>query len=106
MANKRGFTLIELIIVIAVIVIIIGWFGAGGIILKGNYWFTEESVLKELRIDYPNVSSILKTERNVYSYSKILVENKDGSRAIFLLDSNVLFNYKFFPERGDRKGEQ
>jgi hypothetical protein len=92
--RNTGYTLIELItvVMIAVIgIIAVVWFGAIG---SGNYWYTESGVLRELRIDHPNVTEIVKTTRNVFADSVITV-NEDGAVHNYCLNSNILFNYEF-----------
>ena len=90
--QKGGITLIEIFIVVIFILVVV--LGVGGV-LKGNYWFTEGGVLRELQLDYPDVSEILKTNRNVLARSVITIENADGSRSEYLLDANILFDYGF-----------
>lgn len=93
--RQEGFTIIEVFIVIAIIGIIIFWGFIGCTIVKGNFWLTEDGVLKDLQINYPEVSEILRVNRNIFSYSEIYVENEDGSRGTYELDTCVLFNYEF-----------
>lgn len=95
--KNRGFTLIEVVtVVVMVFALFILLFGAviTGI-GKGNFWFSESSVLRELQVNHPEVTRVLKTERNVYSDSVITIENKDGSRSDYCLDSDILWNYSF-----------
>jgi hypothetical protein len=76
-----------------ILAIVIMWGLVISTVFKGNFWFSEDSVLRELRVDRTEAVRVLKTERNVYSDSVITVENKDGSRADYCLDSDVLWNY-------------
>jgi len=87
--SQCGFTLIELIIVVAIVATLVGG------VFTGNFWFTKDGVLRELKVDYPNVSHVLKSHRKVFSSSVITVENEDGSRTEFMLDADILFNYEF-----------
>ncbi len=96
MKKSNGFTLMELIVVIFIIFILVfvigfGLIGAG---MCGNEYYTEEGVLQIIRIEEPKASRVLTSQRNVFSYSEILVEYEDGSRCTYSLDSNILFNYK------------
>lgn len=91
--RERGFTLIELIIVIWLIGFV-GMLLFYATLLKGNFYYTQDGVLKALQFEKPNVTKILKTERNIWSYSRIFVE-ESGARKVYCLDTNVLFNYEF-----------
>ena len=51
--KKDGYTLIELSITIVIIAFVIGLLSIFVIVCKGNFWYTEAGVLKELRIDHP-----------------------------------------------------
>lgn len=97
MKKNRGFTLVELLIVFLIgALLIVGIWGFGVMtICQGNFWFVEDSVLRELRVDHQNVTKVLKVERNVFSDSVILVENRDGSRSTYCLDTDILWNFKF-----------
>lgn len=94
--NQKGFTLIEIMIVFAICFIIGVVFIAGiyRTLLKGNFWYTDEGVLKALQFERPNVTKILKTERNAWDYSRIIVQEEDFQK-IYYLDTNILFNYEF-----------
>jgi len=87
--NGKGFILIELLITIALIVIVVIW----GLSIGGNQWFTEETVLRKLRAEHPNVTEIVDTQRNIWNYSEIKVK-ENGKLKTYLLDSNILFNYE------------
>jgi len=102
MLNKRGFTLIELIIVMSLVAIVFGWLFVGGVVIKGNQWFTEVGVLRELLVGHPEVKEILDTKRNVYGYSVIRVKNSDNSISTYLLDTDILFNYEFRLQKTNR----
>ena len=100
MKRQNGFTLIEMFIVFVFCVVIVFGFGFVGGIIMGNQWYTEDSVLKELKVEHPNVEHVISTERNLYAKSKILVQ-EGGERATYLLDSDVLWNYKFEKSKWD-----
>ena len=94
--NERGFTLLKLIeifLVLAVIAVVF-WGGIFLTICAGNYWYTEDGALRELQINHPNVTEIVKTTRNVIPDSVITVR-ESGELHNYCLDSNILFNYKF-----------
>ena len=94
---NRGFTLTELMIVVTIIaiVVVIGWLFVAKTVCQGNFWFDDVSVLRELQVDHPSTARLLKTQRNVLDDSVILVENNDGTKQEYCLDSSILFNYKF-----------
>jgi prepilin-type N-terminal cleavage/methylation domain-containing protein len=93
-SSQKGFTLIELIIVGAILFILVGWLLVWRTILAGNYWFSEGGVLRELRADHPAVTEVIKSQRNIYADSVITV--KEGEvRRDYCVDTNMLFNYEF-----------
>jgi prepilin-type N-terminal cleavage/methylation domain-containing protein len=89
MRSQQGFTLIELMIVIILISCITGAVA----VCSGNMWFFKADVQQELKALHPELERISGTHRNVFADSVIKVENKDGSRSTYCLDSNVLFNH-------------
>jgi prepilin-type N-terminal cleavage/methylation domain-containing protein len=94
MRNQKGFTLVELMVVVIVMVVIVLFvliIPAG----RANSFYTEEGVLRSLQVDHPEISKIIKTTRNIYNYSEIWVETKAGEKRVYLLDTNFLFNYEF-----------
>jgi len=96
MLNQRGFTLIELLIALAIVTkIIIILTGIMMIVSMGNFWFTEEGVLRELRADHSEIKELVETHRNVFSYSVITVKNDDNSISIYRLNTDIFFNYSF-----------
>ncbi len=92
--KKDGYTLIELSIVIAIIAIMIGLLSIFVIACKGNFWYTEAGVLKELQIDHPNVIRVLKTEKNIFDESVITVKEGDAIKD-YCLDTSIIWNYEF-----------
>ncbi len=95
--GEKGFTLLELLIVVATImvvsVVVVG--GVYGTLFTGNFWFTEDGVLRELRANHPEVVQIVHIQRNIWGYSIIETADGNGNRNSFQLDSNILFNYSF-----------
>jgi hypothetical protein len=72
--------------------------GVYSTLMAGNFWFTEEGVLREIRLSEPAAKTVLTSKRAVWDDSKITVELEDGSRKVFALDTNMLFNYAVKPE--------
>lgn len=96
METSKGFTLIELVVVVFVVAflaIVVCYIGIGGAVVMGNQWFTEDGVLKKIQLDHPEAVRIVDAERDVFQKSIIVVEQKDGGRGRYCLDSNILFNY-------------
>lgn len=95
MMSSRGFSLLELLILVKIIFLLFIITVLATTIVEGNFWFKEEGVLKSLQIEHSNITKIVKYERNVWQYSKIEVE-EGGGRKIYFLDTSILWNYKFY----------
>jgi len=95
LGNQDGFTSVELLFVVVIILSIVGfiWGVVANAILAGNFWYTEEGVLRDIQIDHPGIMEVIRSERNVYDDSVITVKNDAGSRFTFTLDSDIFFNY-------------
>lgn len=95
--RNRGFTLIEVFIVFGIIfiIVVVGWVFAIKTVCQGNFWFQTDSALRELQVSHQDVSKVLTTQRNIFDKSVLLVENKNGSRKEYCLDTSILFNYEF-----------
>jgi len=91
--DQQGMTVVKVMCVLVVVLIGIGYVLLFKTVLAGNFWYTEEGVLRELRLDNPEIEKILSTERLAWSHSVITVADSEGRRRIFTLDTNVLFNY-------------
>jgi len=94
--SEKGFTVIELIIVVALIAIVV--IGIGFLTLRCNFYYTEQGVLTQLQEEHEQ-SGFVKifksgTERNVYAYSVISVQDNEGNKYEFCLDTSVFFDYK------------
>ncbi len=92
--KKDGYTLIELSITIVIIAFVIGLLSIFVIVCKGNFWYTEAGVLKELRIDHPGVIRVLKTKKNIFDESVITVKEGNETKD-YCLDTSIMWNYKF-----------
>lgn len=98
--SNKGFTLGEMFVVMfAIFVIVVVLFvGVYSSLLAGNFWFTEEGVLKEIRLSEAKAKTVLTSKRGVWKDSEITVELEDGRRQVFTLDTNILFNYEVKPK--------
>lgn len=92
--KHRAFTLIELLIVVAILLIFVIGFGVIGTGLMGNYWYTHETVLDKLQVNHPEIVEVIDSNRNVWGRSEIIAEDSEGNRHTFLLDTNILFNHE------------
>ncbi|MBI3633967.1 MAG: prepilin-type N-terminal cleavage/methylation domain-containing protein [Candidatus Vogelbacteria bacterium] len=94
--NRKGFTVLELLIVVVIFTVIAIstiWLVVVPFIAKGNCWFTQEGLIREIRFNHPEAEIIVKTETHFTDLSTITVQNNDGSRDKYTLDSDILFNY-------------
>ncbi|MDD5650680.1 MAG: prepilin-type N-terminal cleavage/methylation domain-containing protein [Candidatus Nanoarchaeia archaeon] len=92
--KNKGFTLIELMVVIVIIVLLfVVGFGIFGI-LKGNFWYSEDKVFQVLKTERPEITELISTQRHVFGKSIIKVR-ENGAVRIYYLDTNVLFSYSF-----------
>ncbi len=92
--NQKGFTLIELLIVVAIVAIVAIVIGVWGTLAMGNMWYTEKGVLEELKLDHPNITEVLDTNRNAWGYSQIIVQEGEKINTYYL-NSDFLWNYEF-----------
>ncbi|MFT7644794.1 MAG: hypothetical protein ACI9BF_000452 [Candidatus Paceibacteria bacterium] len=65
-----------------------------GTLFKGNFWYTEDGVLQVLKLGNPKVEKVLRSKRNVWDYSEIVVK-EEGVRKTYFLDTGFLWNYDF-----------
>ncbi len=93
--GENGFTLIELLVVLEILFLIV----AVPVMFCSNAWYTADGVLRELRAYHPQVVCIVEIKPHTFSFSQIEVQNQGGSKDFYLLDSNILFNYRFYHYR-------
>ena len=92
--RKNRFTLVELLITLTIMIMIVSLVLIIPIvILRGNFWFTENGVLRELQGENPKIVKLFKIDRNVFSLSEIQVKDVNNVSSIYKLDTCVLFNY-------------
>jgi prepilin-type N-terminal cleavage/methylation domain-containing protein len=91
---KKGFTLIELLVVIAILVMLVVLVVLPLIIVRANFYYSEPEVLRKIQVENPSIEKIVDSTRNCIAYSEIVVADKEGNKTTYLLDTNVLLNYK------------
>lgn len=98
--KKRGFSLMETMVVMVFLVgalIIIGYGALGVGVIKGNGWWTKDTVLTAIKESAPNKEftriRTSETKRRFFRRSIIAVEQKDGTVTKCLLDTNILWEY-------------
>jgi len=69
-------------------------------LIEGNFWFTKQGVLQELKIDHPQITEVIKITRNVFGQSIFMVKENE-QRHYYCLDTDVLFNYIFTECKGE-----
>jgi hypothetical protein len=92
--SQRGYTVLELFIVVFVIGILFVGVVMVGVGICGNQWYTEGGVLRELQIQHPNATKVMASERNVFAGSRVTVE-QEGKPVVYCFGSNIMFNYTF-----------
>ncbi|MFA5358440.1 MAG: prepilin-type N-terminal cleavage/methylation domain-containing protein [Patescibacteria group bacterium] len=87
--NNKGFTLVELILFIAIIGIVVLIFGALGAVVMGNYWVDKDEAMNCIKTIDPTISAIDRLEKKVYWSTVATAKNTDGVEKKFLIDANV-----------------
>lgn len=64
------------------------------VLVSSNMWYTKNSVLNDIKSKYPEISNVLQINRNLLSYSEIIVQEGEKINTYYL-DSNLFFDYKF-----------
>lgn len=90
--HSQGFTLIEFLILLFSVAIIALMITIMSAVLAGNFWFTEEGVLKKAQIHDKSLNSVIDVNRSVFSYSSVVLEDNEGNTRTFQVETNILFN--------------
>lgn len=93
MRNQKGYTLTELMIVIAIVGVVVGVIVCG-FLCPANFWCTNQGVLVALQMQNPYVKSV-GIERHVIAYTIVYVDVGRSKLLRYTLDTNLLFNYRF-----------
>ncbi|MDP3769339.1 MAG: hypothetical protein Q8R40_00150 [bacterium] len=89
--NNRGVTVLEVLVCTAVSGLTCAlWVGA---VMMGNVWYTQEGVLQKIRLQHPETTEIVDTQRNIFAYSVITVKEGETVKKYYL-DTDILFNYE------------
>jgi len=91
--DNKGYTLVELLIIIVFISSIAFSFWASITFVSGNFWYTEKGVEKKITLTYPDALLVVDTHRNIIDYSEITVKMKSGEFKTYYLDTSILYNY-------------
>lgn len=97
--NRKAFTLVELLVVLAIIAILSFIVIGLPVFLRGNFWFSEIGVLREIQVENPEIVKISKVNRNVFSLSEIYVKDVNDVSSVYRLDTCVFFNYDLRPSK-------
>jgi len=94
LGKKNVFTIITFLIpFIVIIALLITLFGSY-IIITGDFWVSEESALKVIQVNNPEFIKVIRLNRSFLKESEILVEDKNGNRREFKIESNILQSVK------------
>jgi len=92
--GNKGFTLAELLFVLAIITIAVTAVGFIGGFFAGNFWFGETSALKAVQFEDPSMKDVIKLERGYWGYGKVIVQGKNEVGDIvekeYYIDTNIL----------------
>jgi len=95
LGNQKGFTLVEIIIVVVLILFLAVPALIGGVyytVLAGNFWVTPSGALQCAERENPAIVSVDYIDRNVYAPTKVEALDADGTKYVFDLDANILFD--------------
>lgn len=97
--KEAGYTLVELLIVCAMLSILTVFCFVIPAVCMGNFWFSESGVMRYVNVTNPEVQGVVLVDRNIFASSRVTVRNSDGTLSTFLVDSNLLFHYTIRKEK-------
>jgi len=86
---------IALLALLAVIAFCV-WGILTGTVPERHSWSADEYILESLQAEHENVVQIVSTERDAFNDLLVVVENLDGSRGMYCLDTATLWNDHYF----------
>lgn len=77
-------------------------------IATANIYFTEETVLREIQADFPKkkIIKIIKTKRRIYNDATITTRTEGGTKVVYKLNTDILFNYVIGQETPEDEVEE
>ena len=106
MRDNKGYTLVEVMIVVQICAILCLVFVPVIAVTMGNFYFTDDSIMKKVQRDYPDALEVYDTNRHVFAYSEAIVlfpkdENGKDVYKVFLVDSCITFAMTVKPQVGN-----
>ena len=97
--NKKpsAFTLVELLLVMAIVAVIAIFIAFMSAFIMGNCWFTEGKVTRQIKAQNPTVSEVVEVQRNFFRKSVFTVTLNGGKTAQYHVDADILFNVDVTP---------
>lgn len=80
-----GIVLANLIIFGLIITLIIG-------LCVGNFWFNEDSLMKEAQASNIPVTRVVNMNRGFFNYGEVIFEDADGNRLFYDVNTNIFWN--------------
>lgn len=100
-SRRSGMSLVEMLVVL-VILLAIAFVGFYLVvyctIFAGNFWIQESGALKEVQKNHPEAVSVVDLDRSIWSATKVEVENQDGTRSTYWIDTSILQDHELVEE--------
>ena len=64
----------------------------------GNFYFTESDVLRKIQLVDSSAEKVLDVNRNIYSYSEVIIGYPNDEHKTWLVDSCVTFSATVKPK--------